>query len=182
MPSIPIGKYATMCYNNHCIDNKLHVSLKIGDCLSKNKKEEVKPELSSDPIYTIGVAADRLGLTVHSLRQYEREGLILTHKTPTGRRLFSDLELEKVRCIKDMIQEQGLNFEGIRRMMALVPCWKLRKCKSSIKDSCYPVKDKTRPCWSTEEKCAHPLPDCRDCPVYQKTVHCDDIKPLIYED
>jgi MerR family transcriptional regulator/heat shock protein HspR len=171
-----------MCYNNRCIYNNPEPKYEVGDSLSKKKKIDAKPSLSSDPIYTIGVAADRLGITVHSLRQYEREGLILTHKTPTGRRLYSDLELEKIRCIKEMIQEQGLNFEGIRRMMALVPCWKLRKCKGTVKDSCYPVKDKTKPCWASEDKCAHPLPDCRDCPVYQKTVHCDDIKPLIYDE
>jgi MerR family transcriptional regulator/heat shock protein HspR len=147
-----------------------------------DKKSGAKAEYSTEPVYTIGVAANKLGMTVHSLRQYEREGLILTHKTPTGRRLYSDLELEKIRCIKQMIQGQGLNFEGIRRLMALVPCWKLRQCKVETKEACYPFKDKSRPCWSSEEKCAHPLPDCRDCPVYQKTVHCDDIKEFIFED
>lgn len=152
------------------------------ECYVSKKTAADLPVFSTEPIYTIGVAANKLGMTVHSLRQYEREGLILTYKTPTGRRLYSDLELEKIRCIKQMIQGQGLNFEGIRRLMALVPCWKLRKCKGNTRDVCYPVKDKSRPCWSSEEKCAHPLPDCRDCPVYQKTVHCDDIKLFIYED
>lgn len=148
----------------------------------RNGCEVMVKEFSSEPVYTIGVAADRLNISVHSLRQYEREGLILTHKTPTGRRLYSDLELEKIRCIKEMIQEQGLNFEGIRRLMSLIPCWKLRDCKKEVKEACYPFKDKTRPCWSSEQKCAHPLPDCRDCPVYRKMVHCDDLKSFIYLD
>jgi len=148
---------------------------------NNSNKIDDKPELSSDPVYTIGLAAERLNMSVHSLRQYEREGLILTHKTSTGRRLYSDLELEKIRCIKQMVQEQGLNFEGIRRLMALIPCWKLRNCKGEVKDACYPSKDKSRPCWSSEQKCAHPLPDCRNCPVYQKMVHCDDLKNLIYD-
>lgn len=148
----------------------------------RNGCEVMVKEFSSDPVYTIGVAADILNMSVHSLRQYEREGLILTYKTSTGRRLYSDLELEKIRCIKEMIQEQGLNFEGIRRLMSLIPCWKLRNCKKEIKEACYLYKDKTRPCWSSEQKCAHPLPDCRDCPVYQKMVHCDDIKAFIYQD
>lgn len=141
-----------------------------------------KKNFSSEPVYTIGIAAERLNMSVHSLRQYEREGLILTHKTATGRRLYSDLELEKIRCIKEMIREQGLNFEGIRRLMSLIPCWKLRNCKKDVKEACYPLKDKTRPCWSSEQKCAHPLPDCRDCTVYRKMVHCDDLKSFIYQD
>lgn len=56
--------------------------------------------ISSEPIYTIGVASDKLGISVHSLRQYENEGLILTYKTKTGRRLFSDVELEKNQMYK----------------------------------------------------------------------------------
>lgn len=133
----------------------------------------------TEPVYTIGVAAEKLELTVHSLRQYEREGLIVVHKTQTGRRLYSDLELKKIRCIKEMLG-QGLNFEGIRRLMALLPCWKLKGCDESAKDNCMAFKDKARPCWATEKKCLHPLPSCRDCPVYQRMVHCDDLKKLIY--
>jgi MerR family transcriptional regulator, heat shock protein HspR len=146
-----------------------------------NKEKEIKKEFSSEPGYTIGVAAEKLNMSVHSLRQYENEGLILTHKTATGRRLYSDLEIEKIRCIKEMVQTQGLNFEGIRRLMALIPCFKFRKCPVDIKEACYPYKDKARPCWSSEWKCSHPLPDCRDCPVYLEMVHCDDLKAMIFE-
>lgn len=135
----------------------------------------------SEPVYTIGTAAVKLGISVHSFRQYENEGLIIPYKTPTGRRLYSDLELEKVICIKEMIQAQGLNFEGIRRLMAMIPCWKLRNCSERTRKRCKAFKNKTRPCWASEEKCEHPLPSCRDCPVYQKIVHCDEILPLIYD-
>lgn len=140
------------------------------------------PERSfTEPIYTIGVASDRLNISPHSLRQYEQEGLILTHKTPTGRRLYSDLEIEKIRCIKRMLQEEGLNFEGIRRLLALAPCWKLRKCPNKQRESCAAFKNMKRPCWATEEKCSHPYPSCRDCPVYQRIVHCGDLEDLLFK-
>ena len=58
-----------------------------------------QPRDSNEPVYTIGVAAMKLGISVHSLRQYENEGLIIPFKTATGRRLYSDLELEKILCI-----------------------------------------------------------------------------------
>lgn len=135
----------------------------------------------TEPVYTIGLAAEKVELSVHSLRLYEREGLIIPHKTPTGRRFYSDLELEKIRCIKKMIQEQGLNFEGIRRLLALVPCWKLRKCSHQQKGSCAAFKSTIRPCWATEEKCHSPFPSCRDCPVYQGIVDCSDLKEIIYK-
>ncbi len=134
----------------------------------------------TEPVYTIGVAAAKLGISVHSLRQYEAEGLIIPFKTATGRRLYSDLEIKKIKCIKKMIQEEGLNFEGIRRLMALAPCWILRGCSKGHRDSCHAVVNTLKPCWATEEKCHKPYPSCRECPVYQKTVNCSDLKKLIY--
>lgn len=137
--------------------------------------------ISSEPVYTIGVASSKLGVSVHSLRQYENEGLILTYKTETGRRLFSDVEIQKVKCIKNMIKEEGLNFMGIKRMLALIPCWKLRKCDIKKKKACMHFKSKTTPCWASKEKCAHPLPSCRECPVYRSVTHCDDLPQLLFK-
>jgi MerR family transcriptional regulator/heat shock protein HspR len=142
---------------------------------------KIKRELSTDPVYTIGVASAKLGIPVYSLRQYEQEGLIISFKTPSGRRLYSDLEIEKIKCIKRMVREEGLNFEGIRRLIGLVPCWKLRKCAKESKGTCPAFNNITRPCWATEERCSHPFPSCRDCPVYQGVVDCSDLKDLLFE-
>ncbi|MCU0821216.1 MAG: MerR family transcriptional regulator [Spirochaetes bacterium] len=134
----------------------------------------------SEPVYTIGIAAKKVGLSVHTLRLYEAEGLIITYKTETGRRLYSDLEIEKIVCIRSMIHQDGLNFEGIRRILGLVPCWKLRKCNSGRGTKCRAYQMRTRPCWSSGEKCIAPYPSCRDCPVYQGLVHCSDVEKLVY--
>ncbi len=133
-----------------------------------------------EPKYTIGVASSKLNISVHSLRQYEREGLILSFKTPTGRRLYSDLELAKIQCIKRMLKDEGLNFEGIRRLLALTPCWNIRKCTRKGKKVCASYKNFSRPCWATEEKCHEPLADCRTCPVYYSIIGCEDLKKFIY--
>lgn len=135
----------------------------------------------TEPVYTIGVAASKLGISVHSLRQYEAEGLVIPHKTETGRRLYSELEIEKIKCIKQMIQEDGLNFAGIRRLMALAPCWKIRGCTEKQRETCNAFKSIKRPCWASPEKCHHPYPSCRDCPVYQEMVRCSDLKEMIYK-
>ncbi len=155
--------------------------------MKKNKStklttEKIDNEINHaiyEPIYTIGVAANKLGMTVHVLRLYELEGLIIPYKTKTRRRLYSDLELEKVRCIRSMIKEKGLNFEGIRRILSLVPCWKLRDCNSDDGMKCAAYTNRISACWASEEKCIHPLPSCRDCPVYQKIASCDDVQKLI---
>jgi MerR family transcriptional regulator, heat shock protein HspR len=132
-----------------------------------------------EPVYTIGVAADKLGMTVHLLRLYEKEELIIPFKTKTGRRLYSDLELEKVKCIRSMVKENGLNFEGIRRIVSLVPCWKIRNCNSDEGRKCHSYTGRTTACWASKEKCLDPLPSCRDCEVYQKIASCEDVQRLI---
>lgn len=135
-----------------------------------------------EPVYTIGVASTKLGLSVHTIRLYEAEGLIIPFKTETGRRLFSDLELEKIKCIKKMIQEEGMNFEGLRRMLAFIPCWKLRDCSPETIEQCVRTGEvRKRPCWSTDEKCLHPYPSCRECPVYRSIVSCEDVQALVYD-
>ncbi len=148
----------------------------------ENKKEaKSMVEISYyEPIYTIGIAASRLGVSVHTLRQYESEGLILSHKTKTGRRVYSEMEIDKVRCIKKMIHEQRLNFEGIRQLMSLIPCWKVRKCCDNEHEECESYKNRTRPCWDTREKCKNPYPNCRDCEVYRWFISCSDLKEYIY--
>lgn len=138
-------------------------------------------KINTEAVYTIGIAAKKIGVSVHLLRVYEREGLILTDRTETGRRLYSDLEITKARCIRKMIQEHGLNFAGIRRLLALLPCWRMRNCADHEKESCSAFQITDKPCWATEEKCANPLPSCRDCPVYQKSVDCDQMKNLILD-
>ena len=149
---------------------------------NKAPENETRGRDFYEPVYTIGVASSKLGLSVHTIRLYEAEGLIIPFKTETGRRLFSDLELEKIKCIKKMITEEGMNFEGMRRMMAFIPCWKLRDCSEETIDACI-RKGQARktPCWASEEKCLHPLPSCRDCPVYRKVVSCEDVQSLVYE-
>jgi len=170
------------CEKNHyhllTIYNKYYI-LSIMNIIEDEKCSMVK--FNTDAVYTIGIAAKLVGVSVHLLRVYEKEGLILSVKTETGRRLYSDLEIEKIRCIRRMINENGMNFAGLRRLLALIPCWLLRKCDDSDRVACSASRTTDRPCWATEEKCAHPLESCRDCVVYQSIVDCQDVKKLIFE-
>ncbi len=141
--------------------------------------ETLSSRTYDEPVYTSGLAAKKLGISPHTLRLYETEGLIIPFKTETGRRLYSDLELDKTRNIRRMIKEEGHIFEGIRRLIALVPCWKIRDCGRKDRNQCNACREKTRPCWSTEEKCLHSLPSCRYCPVYQNIISSEDIYSII---
>lgn len=136
--------------------------------------------ISSETKYSIGQAAKIAAVSVHLLRVYEQEGLIIPARTASGRRMYSDLELEKIACIRKMVQEYGLNFAGIRRLLALLPCWKLRDCDPETRNNCSASTVSDRPCWATDEKCAHLLDSCRDCIVYRSVTDCDQLKPFIF--
>jgi MerR family transcriptional regulator/heat shock protein HspR len=58
----------------------------------------------NEPIYPIGVVLRLLGISVFTLRMYEREGLILASRgTNQKNRLYSISDIERMRCIRDAI-------------------------------------------------------------------------------
>ncbi|MCB0730837.1 MAG: MerR family transcriptional regulator [Ignavibacteriae bacterium] len=128
-------------------------------------------------IYTISVAADILGISIHTLRMYEREGLILSYRKKSNQRLYSQKDLERIVCIQKTINEDKINIEGIRRVLALLPCWAIIKCSKKDRENCEFYSSHTKPCWMinhTNNICKDR--NCRDCDVYQSFGSCDSIK------
>lgn len=132
-----------------------------------------EPVTDWEPVIGIGVAASMVGLSVSSLRKYETEGLLLYHRTPTGRRLLCRADVKRINMIQHLINEDGLNIEGIRRLLALLPCWDLRLCSAEDKSKCRAVRDAQRPCWMIREtECLRRGDDCRRCEVYRYGAYC----------
>jgi MerR family transcriptional regulator/heat shock protein HspR len=136
-----------------------------------------------DPVISIGVLAQKVGLSVSAVRKYENEGLIIAHRTASGHRLFSHEDIQRVRNIQHMIQDWGLNIEGIHRIQALLPCWDLLPCNGEVRRTCPAYKDSTRPCWILKGlDCAAQGNECRQCVVYRVGTLCtQDIKRLLHE-
>src|SRR5205823_4763074 len=61
------------------------------------------------PRYMISVAADLVGMHPQTLRIYENKGLVRPKRTPGGTRLYSELDLERLRIIQKLTTELGLN-------------------------------------------------------------------------
>jgi MerR family transcriptional regulator/heat shock protein HspR len=125
--------------------------------------------IKREPLFAIGVASIRLGLSLSTLRMYEEEGLLLPYKTPTGRRIYSLADLDWVDCIRSTIKERGLNLEGIREILALIPCWDIYGCSKKARDECEAYRASLKPCWYILKKaCSRGIEDCRACDVYLK--------------
>ena len=69
-------------------------------------------------VYVISVAAELAGMHPQTLRQYERRGLVNPARTRGGNRRYSDEDIDVLRRVAELASE-GMNLEGIRRVMAL---------------------------------------------------------------
>ena len=63
---------------------------------------------SNEPLLGIGIAAKKLGVSPELLRLYEREGLVVAHKTKSGHRLYSERDLEWIDCFREQITKNKM--------------------------------------------------------------------------
>ncbi|HMK37910.1 MAG TPA: MerR family transcriptional regulator [Bacteroidota bacterium] len=134
------------------------------------------------PLYPIGTAARMLGVSVHTLRLYERKGLILPHHAPSSQRLYTDRDIERVRCIRRAINMDKISIEGIRRVLSLLPCWMIIGCPKAQRAGCSAYAGESGPCWQSNRKGAHCLGlECRACRVYTEFGECHTIKRKLQE-
>jgi DNA-binding transcriptional MerR regulator len=75
-------------------------------------------ERSDLGLYPISVVRDLTGIEAHTLRGYERAGLLAPARTAGGARRYSDNDVARLRRIA-MLSVGGINLEGIRRILAL---------------------------------------------------------------
>ncbi len=119
------------------------------------------------PVYTLSIASQLSGIPSHSIRQYIDTGLLIPFKLESKRHLFSKSDIERLKTIQVFIQERGLNFSGVRALMATLPCWSIRKCPESVRKTCAARTSSFYPCWEASEKERHcKNEDCRECDVY----------------
>jgi MerR family transcriptional regulator/heat shock protein HspR len=74
----------------------------------------VEPEL-----YFISMAARLLDMHPQTLRKYERLGLVRPSRTIGSMRLYSDDELDRIRLIKHLVDEAGVNLAGVQRLLSI---------------------------------------------------------------
>ena len=73
---------------------------------------------STKAVFVISVAAELAGMHPQTLRIYERKGLLEPFRTPGGTRRYSQEDIERLQLIQELTS-QGLNLEGVRRVLAL---------------------------------------------------------------
>jgi MerR family transcriptional regulator/heat shock protein HspR len=69
--------------------------------------------------YFISVAARMLGMHPQTLRKYERLGFVRPSRTIGSMRLYSRDELERLKVIKRLVDDAGINLAGIQRLLSI---------------------------------------------------------------
>ena len=73
----------------------------------------------SEPLFVISVASRLLQLHPQTLRKYEREGFVNPFRTPGNLRVYSSEDIERLRQVKYLVEERGVNLAGVQMLLGL---------------------------------------------------------------
>jgi MerR family transcriptional regulator, heat shock protein HspR len=68
-------------------------------------------------LYFISMAARLLDMHPQTLRKYERLGLVRPTRTVGDMRVYSAEELERLKLIKRLVEDEGVNLAGVQRLL-----------------------------------------------------------------
>jgi MerR family transcriptional regulator, heat shock protein HspR len=71
------------------------------------------------PVYVISVAATLAGMHPQTLRQYDRLGLVSPGRAPGRGRRYSRRDIDLLRAVQRLSQEEGINLAGVKRILEL---------------------------------------------------------------
>jgi MerR family transcriptional regulator/heat shock protein HspR len=60
-----------------------------------------------------------LGMHPQTLRKYERLGLVQPTRTVGSMRLYSRDELQRIKLIKRLVDDAGINLAGVQRLLSI---------------------------------------------------------------
>src|SRR5437879_5295446 len=85
-----------------------------------NRPRRTSEEALDDrAVYIISVAAELAGVHPQTLRIYERKGLLSPQRTAGNTRRYSERDVERLRQIQRLTQDEGVNLAGVRIIMEM---------------------------------------------------------------
>ncbi len=105
---------------NELAEDKLAEINKAYEVLTNLFKPRQSPASSSEPRYVISVASKIVGIEAHTLRYYERLGLIQPRRSGGNTRLYSQDDVDQLCCVKALMSDLGVNLAGVEVALHLV--------------------------------------------------------------
>ncbi|MDO8473376.1 MAG: MerR family transcriptional regulator [Dehalococcoidia bacterium] len=76
--------------------------------------------IAREPRYVISIAARMVGVHTHTLRYYERVGLLEPARSESNLRLYSDEDIDRLHRIRTLMDELGVNLAGVEVILKLL--------------------------------------------------------------
>lgn len=104
-------------------------------------------ELPKKRYYRIGEVAEAFGVPSSMIRYWEQEfDMIKPKKNSKGDRMFTDVDIEKLKIVYHLAKEQGYSLEGVRKKLREQPKITVQKVSTihrleAIKTELIKIKD-----------------------------------------
>jgi MerR family transcriptional regulator/heat shock protein HspR len=77
-------------------------------------------EEKGKPRYVISIAAEILGTKTHTLRYYERVGIIRPFRSSGNIRLYSESDIDLLKRIRTLMDDLGVNIAGVEVILNML--------------------------------------------------------------
>ncbi|MBN1375330.1 MAG: MerR family transcriptional regulator [Dehalococcoidia bacterium] len=77
------------------------------------------PQEVYEPKYVISIAARIIGCEIHTLRYYEKLGVVKPYRSGGNIRYYSEDDIDKLRHIKVLMDDMGVNMAGVEVILKL---------------------------------------------------------------
>ena len=74
----------------------------------------------NEPRYVISIAARMVGVQTHTLRYYEKIGIIEPSRSRGNIRLYSERDIARLRRVKTLMDDLGVNLAGVEVIMRML--------------------------------------------------------------
>ncbi len=97
-----------------------------------------RERFDNEPRYVISVAARMLDVQTHTLRYYEKVGVITPGRSRGNVRLYSDRDIALLQRVKALVDDMGVNLPGVEVILRMMQHMdelqtELEKAQSEIK-------------------------------------------------
>jgi MerR family transcriptional regulator, heat shock protein HspR len=87
--------------------------------LTSHSRREPRRMAIEHDLYFISMAARLLDMHPQTLRKYERLGLVRPTRTVGDMRVYTSEELDRLKLIKRLVEDEGVNLAGVQRLLAI---------------------------------------------------------------
>ena len=84
-----------------------------------SRGDRIRHSTAQAALFGISVAAEMAGMHAQTLRTYDRIGLVKPARTSGGGRRYSDRDVDLLREVQRLSQDEGVNLAGIKRIIEL---------------------------------------------------------------